>query len=207
MGVGNSFDMDDMMPDYLDLGLKISGFDEEKDQLSDAAKLRMESRNEEEKRNGIDEEKDRANLQKEISELKEEIRELKEEVQELKEDENRKKEDENTKLREGLKQVQKMVIELKKNEKKNEKDDENEGEHQNEIGYEFPNDKYFRIRNVLRKNYISVWDVVVDLLLCFVTLNRGKEYKERTSEGGRSEEGEKASKKRKRGGDSCGIDG
>mmetsp|Transcript_24542 Transcript_24542/g.38537 ORF Transcript_24542/g.38537 Transcript_24542/m.38537 type:complete len:404 (+) Transcript_24542:229-1440(+) len=187
--VGNSFDSynfsaENILAGYLDpdhdpdLDLKMDGIDEERDQPTDAAQLQKEASNEEEHRNGIDEEKIRANLQKEIRELKEENMRLKQ-VE--------------TETEEAFCQrmqitLQKMLLELKKNEKKD------------EMGYEFPNDKFYRVMDVSTQDYKSVWELVMYLSFCFVTVNRGTGYKERSSEGGRSEEGEEeASKKRKRG--------
>lgn len=201
---------DDMMKEFLDpdpdldLDLKMDEFDEEKNQRTDAAQLQEEFRNEEGKRNGVVEEKVRANLQEENRKLRERLKQV--------ETENRKKQEENMKLRERLKQVktemsqenlQKICLELKKNEKK----DVKEGEKKNEMGYEFPNDKFYRVMWVFKQTHDSVWELVVDLLLCFVTVNRGTEYKERLSEGGKSEDGERASKKRKRRGGESGIEG
>ncbi len=194
--MGNSFDSYISLS-YLDPDLVLHPFDEERDQPTDAAQLHEEARNEEESRNGIDEEKVRANLQTKIRELEEADRKKEDEIMKLKEEIRRLKQVETEKAFCQIMQVtlQKMLLELKKNEKKDEKEDEKK----NEMGYEFPNDKFYRVMYVLTQNHNSVWELVMNLLLCFVTVNRGTEYKERSSEGGRSEEGEEeASKKRKR---------
>lgn len=61
----------------------------------------------------------------------------------------------------------------------------------NEEGYEFENTKYFRIMSVLHRPYPSVRELVANLLVCFVKINRkGGDYgeRERQPKRGRGEE-------------------
>jgi len=116
-------------------------------------------------------------------------------------EENRKLKEENMKMRERLEQIevemspkclQQIVVELKKNETKG------DGLKKGDLGYEFENDKYYKIMSVLEQQYSSVRELVASSVTCSFKLKRKcGSYGERQSNGGRNEE-EKASKKRKR---------
>ena len=69
-----------------------------------------------------------------------------------------------------------------------------------EDGYELENDKYFRVMSVLSRSYSSERELMANLLMCFVKINRkGGDYGERQPKRGRDEDkGEKAPKKRKK---------
>ena len=110
-------------------------------------------------------------------------------------EENRKLKEENRKLRERLKRneeevspacLQNIVEEVKKNEM--------------EMGYELENDKFFRIMFVLCRHYSSVLELVANLLVCFIKINRKcGGYGERQLKRGKGDDdmGENAPKKRK----------
>jgi hypothetical protein len=115
---------------------------------------------------GFPEKKDKAIdditvLQAENKRLRRESRDLKAGNRELKE--------ENGRLREQLKQIeidmslaslQKILEELKKNETKGKK------------GYKFPDVKVARSLSVLQSGYSSIPELVANLLMCHVTMNR-----------------------------------
>ena len=187
--LGHSFDVDEICAGFADDGITKYAFppldstlhpneeemdseelDEKKDQASDITKLQVK----------VDW------LQRENGDLKEQNREQGEEIRKL-----------NERLQQMKKEMspeclQPIVVEVKKYETKG--DDLKKGD----LGYEFDNDKYYRIMDVLKQQYSSVQELVANLVTCSVKVNRkGGGYGERQSNGGRNEE-EKASKKRKR---------
>ena len=120
-------------------------------------------------------------LQDEIRKLKQKNRDLQVKVDELEEENKRLK-----RIEEEMSPavLQNIAVELKKNEE----------------GYEFENTKYFRIMSVLHRPYSSVRELVANVLVCSVKINRkGGDYGERQPKRGRDEDkGEKAPKKRKK---------
>eukprot|EP00986_Skeletonema_menzelii_P020826 scaffold32386_cov154-Skeletonema_menzelii.AAC.2 len=69
-----------------------------------------------------------------------------------------------------------------------------------EMGYELENDKFFRIMFVLCRHYSSVLELVANLLVCFIKINRKcGGYGERQLKRGKGDDdmGENAPKKRK----------
>mmetsp|Transcript_1942 Transcript_1942/g.4253 ORF Transcript_1942/g.4253 Transcript_1942/m.4253 type:complete len:157 (+) Transcript_1942:2721-3191(+) len=146
---------------------------------------------------GLHDKKDHAT---DITKLQEKVDRLQRENDDLKQH-NKQQKEENRKMNERLQQMKKemspeclqqIVVEVKKNETKG--DDLKKGD----LGYEFENDKFYKIMYVLERPYSSVWELVANLVTCSVKLKRKcGSYGERQSNGGRNEE-EKASKKRKR---------
>lgn len=106
-------------------------------------------------------------------------------------------EEENRKLREqldcmkitpdSLKDMEDIVVHMKKN--------ETQGDFQkDQMGYKFPNDKFYRIMSTLHSGCDSVKELVTKMAMCSFTINRkGGDYGERSSD-----DDERVAKKRKR---------
>lgn len=106
-------------------------------------------------------------------------------------------EEENRKLREqldcmkitpdSLKDMEDIVVRMKKN--------ETQGDFQkDQMGYKFPNDRFYRIMSTLNSGCDSVKELVTKMAMCSFTINRkGGDYGERSSD-----DDERVAKKRKR---------
>ena len=194
--LGHSFDVDEICAGFADDGITKYAFP--------PLDSTLHPNEEEMDIEGLHDKKDHAT---DITKLQEKVDRLQRENGDLKqhnkqqEEENRKLKEENRKMREQLEQIkiemspeclQQFVVEVKKNETKG--DDLKKGD----LGYEFENDKFYRIMYVLERPYSSVRELVANLVTCSVKLKRKcGSYGERQSNGGRNEE-EKASKKRKK---------
>ena len=87
----------------------------------------------------------------------------------------------------SLKDIEDIVVHMKKN--------ETQGDFQkDQMGYKFPNDRFYRIMFTLHSGCDSVKELVTKMAMCSFTINRkGGDYGERSSD-----DDERVAKKRKR---------
>jgi hypothetical protein len=118
---------------------------------------------------------DTTELQARVERLEQENRELREQLDDMKITPN------------SLKDMEDIVVHMKKN--------ETQGDfQQDQMGYKFPNDKFYRIMSTLDSGCDSVKELVAKMTMCSFIINRkGGDYGERSSD-----DDERVTKKRRR---------